>query len=139
MIRFAVVIAALVAASPLRAQVVRVDSSLIPKAPPPVTATRVDSAPAGRLWSTTVITADDLRRRGVVSLAAALRLVTGAYISEEGSVGSRTSLHLRGAEDDFVPILIDGIRISEPGGAADLAFVALDNIDRIEIVRGPLS
>ncbi len=130
---------AVLVAPQLFAQAIRVDSSTIPRPPAPQTATRVDSAPAGRMFSTSVITADDLRRRGIVSLADALRLVAGAAVVQPGAHGSETSLFLRGGEGDYVVFLLDGIRINDTGGAISLAFVPIANIDRIEIVRGPVS
>src|SRR5690606_5653452 len=42
-------------------------------------------------------------------------------------------------ESDYVKVLVDGIPLNAPGGALNLADLSLDDIDRIEVVRGPAS
>jgi vitamin B12 transporter len=87
----------------------------------------------------TVLQGDDLRARGVRSVADALREVPGAAVVPVGSYGGQTSLFLRGGESDFVKVLVDGVPLNQPGGAFDFAGLTLDNIERIEVVRGPVS
>ncbi|HEY8483280.1 MAG TPA: TonB-dependent receptor [Longimicrobiales bacterium] len=104
-----------------------------------VTATRLpvrrDASPA----AVTVIDGDQLRARGARTVAEALRSVPGAAIVQTGSFGGTTSLFLRGGESDYVKVLIDGVPINDAGGAIDFANLTADNIERIEIVRGPAS
>jgi vitamin B12 transporter len=102
-----------------------------------VTATRLPVAAATA--TTTVISGADLRARGVARVADALREVPGAAVVQSGSYGGTTSLFLRGGESKYAKVLIDGVPANLPGGAYDLAFLTTDNIDRIEIVRGPAS
>jgi vitamin B12 transporter len=104
-----------------------------------VTADR-DPTPLGRtVASTTVISGDELRQRGVYFLSDALKQVPGAAIVSQGSYGGLTSLFLRGGESDYTKVLIDGVPVNQAGGAFNFGLLSTDNIERIEIVRGPVS
>jgi vitamin B12 transporter len=87
----------------------------------------------------TVLGAAELARRGVATVSDALREVVGATVAQEGSFGGLTSLFLRGGQSDYTKVLVDGVPLNDPGGAIDLAQVTTENVDRIEIVRGPAS
>ena len=108
-------------------------------APLVVTAERM-ALPAGVVsGSVTVLQGDALRARGVRSLADALREVPGAAIVSSGSFGGQTSLFLRGGESDHVKVLIDGVAVNQAGGAFNFNALTLDDVERIEVVRGPVS
>ncbi|HEX5963014.1 MAG TPA: TonB-dependent receptor, partial [Gemmatimonadales bacterium] len=102
-----------------------------------VTATRLPTSPDAVVSSVTTISGEDLRARGVRFVQDALREVPGATVVQVGSFGGVTSLFLRGGESDYVKVLIDGIPANQPGGAFNWANLTTDNIDRIEILRGP--
>src|SRR6266545_1233376 len=104
-----------------------------------VTATRVPVAADLVTSAVTVLRGVDLVARGVRTVADALETVPGAHIVETGSFGGQTSLFLRGGESDYVKVLLDGVPLNRAGGALDLASLTTDNVDRIEIVRGPVS
>src|SRR5688572_30467591 len=87
----------------------------------------------------TVILGDDLRERGVTRVSDALREVPGASIVQTGSFGAVTTLFLRGGESRYTKVLIDGVPVNASGGFFDFSHLTTDNIDRIEIVRGPSS
>lgn len=126
----------LAAPSLLNAQVPTNDSAY-QVAPLVVTAERME-LPAGVVsGSVTVLKGDELRARGVRSLADALREVPGAAIVSSGSFGGQTSLFLRGGESDHVKVLIDGVAVNQAGGAFNFNALTLDNVERIEVVRGP--
>ena len=72
-------------------------------------------------------------------MADALRSVTGVGIVRNGSFGALSSIFLRGSESDHVSVLLDGVALNQPGGAVDLSGLTTENVDRIEIVRGPAS
>lgn len=95
---------------------------------------------AGALASThTVLTGEELRERGITLLLDALRDVPGLVTVQSGSHGAATSLFLRGGESDYVKVLVDGVTMNSPGGAFNFANLSLENVDRIEVVRGPAS
>ncbi|MGZ8378328.1 MAG: TonB-dependent receptor plug domain-containing protein [Gemmatirosa sp.] len=102
-----------------------------------VTATRVAVATAAPTASATVLQGAELRLRGVQSVADALREVPGVAVVQQGSWGGVTSLFVRGGESRYTKVLIDGVPANQPGGQLDLAFLSLDDVERIEIVRGP--
>lgn len=125
------------AALPLAAQEQRADTARA--APIVVTATRLPLSRGSLPVAVTVITGDELRLRGVTTVAAALSDVTSAYVAQSGSQGATTSLFLRGGESKYVKVLVDGVPANEPGGMYDFASLTTDNVDRIEVVRGPVS
>ena len=102
-----------------------------------VTATRLPVAASTA--TVTVLDGADLRARGVTRVADALREVPGMHIVQSGSFGGTTSLFLRGGQSNYTKVLVDGVPANLPGGAYDLAFLTTDNVERIEIVRGPSS
>ena len=108
-------------------------------APVVITASRTDAPQAVATTAATVLRGDALRARGITTIGAALREVPGVALVQTSAPGSQTSLFLRGGEPDYVQVLIDGITINEPGGTINFANLTLDNVDRIEIVRGPAS
>src|SRR5919205_1313434 len=89
--------------------------------------------------SVTILFGDDLRARGVTRVSDALREVPGAQLVQSGSAGSLTSLFLRGGESRYTKVLIDGVPVNSAGGSFDFSHLTTDNIERIEIVRGPAS
>ena len=104
-----------------------------------VTATRLPSSAATLASAVTVLDGDALRRAGVTSVAEALRSVPTATLIQTGSYGGQTSLFVRGGENDYVRVLVDGVPLNQAGGAIDLSGLSTENVERIEIVRGPAS
>ena len=73
-------------------------------------------------------------------VADALREVPGLSIVQTGTPGQLTSLFTRGLGSDQTQVLLDGIPINQGlAGLFNFADLTTDNIDRIEIVRGPQS
>ncbi|MGQ0639498.1 MAG: TonB-dependent receptor plug domain-containing protein [Gemmatimonadaceae bacterium] len=136
MFRFCAITALAVTAS-TRLVAQATDSTRLPRVV--VTATRVESRIASDVASVTILDGDSLRARGIRDVADALREVPGAAIVRSGSLGAQTSLFLRGGESDYVRVLIDGVPMNDPGGSIDLGSYSLDNVERIEVVRGPAS
>src|SRR5688500_13522266 len=104
-----------------------------------VTATRVALPVSKVTAAVTVIDAAELQRRGVRTVAEALRTVSGANVVQTGSYGANTSLFLRGGESDYVQLLIDGVQVNSPGEAFNWSNLAVEDIDRIEVLKGPAS
>ena len=97
-------------------------------------------APASKSTLTqpvTVLSGEELRAKGITRVSDALRLAPGAMIVQSGSVGSVSSLFLRGGESRYTKVLIDGVTVNASGGFFDFSHLTTDNIERIEIVRGP--
>jgi len=104
-----------------------------------VTATRVPMPSDVLSSAVTVLRGSDLVAEGIRTVADALQHVPGATIVETGSFGGQTSLFMRGGDSDYVKVLLDGVPLNQAGGGIDLANVTTDNVDRIEILRGPAS
>jgi vitamin B12 transporter len=107
-----------------------------------VTATRTEQPPAKTGTSITIITADDLKTQQIDVLSDILRETPAAMVVRSGGVGQTTTLSLRGAEQGQTVALIDGVRINDPSDVSEGALfgdVLVNNIDRVEILRGPQS
>jgi vitamin B12 transporter len=102
-----------------------------------ISATKVPSSRVSVTQPVTVITGEELRARGITRVSDALRTVPGATLVQNGSVGSVNSLFLRGGESRYTKVLIDGVAVNAPGGFFDFSHLTTDNIERIEVVRGP--
>lgn len=90
--------------------------------------------------SYTVIDGDQLQLSGTAYVADVLRQVPGFAVSRGGSHGGLTDVRVRGAEANHVLVLIDGVPASENStGGFDFGRLAVGNVERIEILRGPQS
>lgn len=86
-----------------------------------------------------VITREEIDRRQFVRLGQLLATQPGMTTVQADSAGGTTSLFLDGGNSTFTKVIVDGITLNQPGGAIDLSDFTLDNIDKIEIVRGAQS
>ena len=119
-------------------------ASLAPAADPEdavvVTATRAPERVSRVVSDVSVITREEIEQAGVSSLAEILQAQPGVEITRNGGLGTTSSVFLRGTNSDHVLVLVDGLRV----GSATLGTTAFENIppsqiERIEIVRGPMS
>src|SRR5437879_6946033 len=109
-------------------------------APVIVSATRteipLDQSPS----SVSVIDSQDIDRKQIERLSDALREVPGLSVVQTGSPGELTSVFTRGLRSEHTQVLLDGIPVNQGlQGAFNFADLTTDNIDRIEVVRGPQS
>lgn len=105
-----------------------------------VTATRTAQTVDETLASVTVITRDDIQTQQAQSVQDLLRGVPGLSIANNGGAGKTTSLFLRGTESDHLLVLIDGVKVgSATLGSTAFQHLPVEQIERIEIVRGPRS
>ena len=105
-----------------------------------VTATRTARTVADSLASVSVITREEIEAKQARSSIDLLRGMPGVSIGNNGGFGKNTSIFLRGTESDHLLVMIDGIKIgSATSGAAALQDIPVEQIERIEIVRGPRS
>ena len=105
-----------------------------------VTATRSAERLSRTTRSVNVISAEDITAQGAHTVADALRSVPGLDVVRSGSLGATTSVFTRGSESDHTAVLIDGVKVNVLlDGKFDMADLSVDNIERIEVVRGPAS
>ncbi len=99
----------------------------------PIEASKVGAA-------VTVVTGETLRSSGFSTVADALRTVPGVAVNQQGTRGSLTQVRIRGAEANHLLVLIDDVPVNEiSNGDFNFADLALEDIERIEVVRGPQS
>ena len=88
----------------------------------------------------TVVTAEELRSSQVRNVADALRSLPGVSVNRQGGVGNLTQVRLRGAEGNHTLVVVDGIVMNNTtDGEYDFANLATDDIEQIEVLRGPQS
>jgi len=105
-----------------------------------VSATRfdipLDQSPA----SVSVIGSEDIEQKQIERVSDALREVPGLSVVQTGTAGQLTSVFMRGLRSEHTQVLLDGIPINQGlQGAFNFADLTTDDIDRIEVVRGPQS
>ena len=105
-----------------------------------VTANRTVSDALPTLRDAVVIGREELDAAGPITFAEALQRYAGVEIRANGGPGQTSSLFLRGAGSAQTLVLIDGLRVgSATTGATAIEAIPLDMIERIEVVKGPLS
>jgi vitamin B12 transporter len=106
------------------------------------TATRTDTPPSQIASSVTVVTAEEIERRQLRLVTDVLRRVPGIDVRRNGGPGTTTSIFVRGGDSDHVLVLLDGVELNDPSSpsrAPILNDLTTEDIERIEIVRGPQS
>ena len=92
----------------------------------------------GRAYS--VVQSSELKRRQIVYASDVLRALPGVAVSQTGTAGGLTQIRIRGAEGNHTLVLIDGVEVaSTEGGEYDFGGLLADDIERIEVLRGPQS
>lgn len=95
----------------------------------------IDQSALGRASS--VVTADQIKQRGITTVQDALRALPG--VSVNGTGNSSMQVRIRGAEANHTLILIDGIEAAGGDAAYNLSGLEASNIEKIEVLRGPQS
>lgn len=104
-----------------------------------ITASRTSNAPVS-IASSSIITRDEIERQQAGSVPELLQRLAGVSVTSNGGRGKSTSVSIRGTSDKHVLVLIDGVRVgSATSGSAALQSIPVEQIERIEIVRGPRS
>lgn len=105
-----------------------------------ITATRQVQAAKDVLADNVVINAEQIMKSGATSIVDLLQQQRGIEISRTGGAGSVSSIFIRGAANAQSVVFVDGVRIgSSTLGGATWSSIPLSQIERIEIVYGPLS
>lgn len=103
-----------------------------------VTAARVAQTSREVVGDVTVISRKEIEQKTGQSLSDVLASQPGVQITSNGGVGKNTSIFLRGTNSSSTLVLIDGMRYSSATtGAAALQHLPLEQVERIEILRGP--
>lgn len=107
-----------------------------------VTANRLERTGNRVGGSLTVISRDAIRNSGQISVADVLQTVPGLDMVRQGGLGQQASVFMRGANSNQTKVLLDGMPINDPGSpgrAFDFGTLTVDEIERIEVLRGPQS
>lgn len=105
-----------------------------------VTATRSDVAKDQLATAATVFTRKDIERLQVQTLPDLLRNSVGVDVTQSGGMGKTTGVYMRGTNSDHLLVLVDGIKFgSATLGSSPFEFIPIDQIERVEIIRGPQS
>lgn len=89
-----------------------------------------------------VITAEDIESRKFKTVIEALNSLSGVSISSNGGIGQTSSVYLRGMDSNRTLILLDGVRyndITTPKGSANIEHLMINDIERIEVIKGAQS
>jgi vitamin B12 transporter len=105
-----------------------------------VTATRTPQFANATLAANTIIKRAEIERSQAKSVQELLAGLPGIGMTNSGGAGKLTSIFLRGTQSGHVLVLIDGFKVgSATVGTVSFQDYPVDQIERIEIVRGPLS
>lgn len=97
-------------------------------------------APEDQGSAVTIVTQEELRTQQVRHAADALRSLPGVSVSRTGTYAGLTQVRIRGSEANHVLVLIDGVEANPAvTGEFDFSNLLVEDIERIEIIRGPQS
>ncbi|SMD14586.1 TonB-dependent receptor [Sporomusa malonica] len=95
---------------------------------------------SSKLYATkiTVITENEIKAKGAQNVAEALKDVTGLNVVSSSSKG-KSYAQFRGSDANSTKVFVDGVLLSTVGdGRTDLRTIATDNIEKIEVIKGPV-
>ncbi len=105
-----------------------------------VTPTRTPEKASAVVGDITVITAQEIAAAGQTSLVELLQAQPGVEVAQQGGPGTLAAVRIRGGNSNQTLVLVDGLRVgSATAGTTPLENIALDQVERIEILRGPAS
>ena len=106
-----------------------------------LSANKTPTSPTNLTDNVTIISAQELSLQGATTIKDALQIAPGLTINQSGSKGQQSSLFLQGMSNQYTLVLIDGVRLNDPSNlsGANLSHLLLDNVERIEIIKGAQS
>ncbi len=107
-----------------------------------VTATRIPTPVVDIPAGVTVIDRQTIEQRGYTTLTDALAAVPGIHVSQSGGPGGNASVFVRGTNSNAVLVLRDGMPLndaSDSSGAFNFGVDTLADVERIEVIRGPMA
>ncbi|AZO94696.1 TonB-dependent receptor [Halocella sp. SP3-1] len=105
-----------------------------------VTASKYSEKLSDTTVSMDILTQEDIQEKNAQNVAELLRGLTGIYISDHGGPAGLKTIRIRGSETNQVLVLLDGQAInSSQNGEIDLSQLPVEQIERIEVLKGPAS
>ena len=107
-----------------------------------VTATRTETSTLEIASSISVIDSADIANTNGIDLTGLLKGQYGLTMSQSGGPGQLSQVLVRGANPEHILVEIDGVKINQPddvNNSTDFSYISLDDVQRIEILRGPQS
>jgi vitamin B12 transporter len=106
-----------------------------------VTANRFQQPVNTVLAPVSIVTRDDIDRWQSKTLTDVMRRLPGVDIGQNGGMGQKSSLFIRGTNSSHVLVLVDGVRLNQAGisGSSDLSQFPISLVQRVEYIRGPRS
>ncbi|MCB0355313.1 MAG: TonB-dependent receptor, partial [Bdellovibrionales bacterium] len=107
-----------------------------------VSANRTETSAKDIGGAVTVYTREEIERSQKHYVLDLLRETPGIDVVRSGGPGGNTALFMRGANSEHTLVILDGLELNNPGSTSrsyNLANLTLDNIERIEVIRGPQS
>ncbi len=107
-----------------------------------VKASRIETCVSEAPGSVTVITAEEIAAKRAHNVAEVLKGIMGVEVSGNGGPGQSVSVFIRGAASERTLVMLNSIPLNDPvlpARSMDLSKITVDNIERIEIIRGPQS
>lgn len=107
-----------------------------------ITATRVETPARELASSVTVISREEIEASGKTQVLDVLRGREAVDVVQTGGPGGTTGVFIRGANSEHTLFMVDGVEVADAmatGRSFDLGNMSVDNIDRIEVLRGPQS
>ena len=107
-----------------------------------ITSSRLNQTQSEIGSSVSVITQDDIEALGFDFAADAVGAASGVTVNQNGAFGGQATVRIRGAASGQTLVLIDGVAVNDvtsPAGSYDISSLDVDNIERIEVLKGPQS
>lgn len=87
-----------------------------------------------------VITAKEIEKSQAKDVTELLNTISGISVRDSGTRGSASGVFVRGTTSSQIVVLVDGIRSGSPTlGSTEMSHIPVEAIERIEVVKGPLS
>lgn len=107
-----------------------------------VSASKVEEYIAQTGSSVVVVTNEEIEKKQYKTVLEAVQNQVGLSTASSGVTGGSASLFIRGADSGHTLVMMDGVRLYDPistNATYDLSNLTLDNVERIEIIKGPQS